>query len=341
MGLTYEVFDSGLFSSTMFLIGMLIYDAADLYDIGVLSQDAPDYTKNTAWIYFWGATAFVLESLSDIIWLLDWSWWYKMRRKKRTVNRSSINDPLLSKESERDVLQSAVTTTMRSAVTTMRSARSLRADTLSTSGSAGAIHLDDGPVGRSVRTTFGKRRTCTMYTKRSKTMVKPTPWIYLIRWNLWSAVFFFIPSLLYLAQSLIDPHTIYCPSFVKLLSEWRVSEVDYFKVTNAWAAWLFTLDSLINVMAWWSFIRMEGEWTCEDWMLWADISFIVSAVFQVYSVYDIRTEIGVISNAFWTINAILYVIGSSLALQEMRKLTKENDSTANFLQPTKQYFATH
>jgi len=341
MGLTYEVFDSGLFSSTMFLIGMLIYDAADLYDIGVLSQDAPDYTKNTAVIYFWGATAFILESLSDIIWLLDWSWCYEIRRKKSKVSRSSINDPLLSKESERDVLQSAVTTTMRSAVTTMRSARSLRADTLSSTGSTGAIHLDDGPVGRSVRTTFGKRRTCTMYTKKSNIVSKATPWFYLIRWNLWSAVFFFIPSLLYLASSLIDPYTIYCPSLVKLLSEWRVSEEEYLKVTNDWAAWLFVLDSLINVMAWWSFIQMEGEWRCDDWMLWADISFIFSAFFQVYGIYDIRTEIGVISNALWTINAILYVIGSSLALQEMRKLTKEKNSTANFLQPTQHHFATH
>jgi len=336
MGFTYDVFDSGLFSSTMFLIGMLIYDAADLYYIGVLNPDAPDYAKNCDWIYFWGATSFVLESLSDTIWLIDWSWCDKKPHRKKGY-RSTINDPLISsKDSERDVLQSATTT--------IRSVRSLRADSSSSHASAGALALDDGPVGRSVRTTFGKRRMCSgtfINIKGTDTMCKDIPWVYLIRWNLWSAVFFLIPSLLYIAQSLISPYTMYCPSLVKLLAEWRVSEDDYTYVTNAWAAWLFVIDSLINVMAWWSFIQIQGEWTFADWNLWADITFIVSAVFQVFSIYDVRTVFGIISNFLWTFNAILYVIGSSLALQESRKLTKENNSAATFLQPTKQYFATH
>jgi len=334
MGFTYDVFDSGLFSSAMFLIAMLIYDSANLYEIGVLRPDAPDRAKNDGWISFWGAIAFVLESLSDIVWFIGESWCSK-EGKKKSVSKSSINDPLYSKE--RDVLQSMATLRSYSkerdvlqSIATLRSVRSLRDEKVSSHGSSAALLLDDGPVIRTVRKTFGKRRTCTTIINTTKNR-KDIPSFYLIRWNLWSAVFFLIASLFFLAQSLIDQYTMYCPALVKLLEEWRVSNDEYYNITNDCASWLFTFDSLINIMAWWSLIRIQGEWTCADWMLWADILFVFASIFEVYNIYDARKEVGIISNVFWTINAFVYVIGSSLALQETRKQAKENDLAASFL----------
>jgi len=325
---TYDVFDSGLFSSAILLIGTLIYDTADLYEIGVWTPDSPDRVKNTAWFCFGGAIAFVVASLSEVIWVTGWRC-SKKPRKNRSVDGSSIHDPLMSKERD-DVQSTAI----------MQSAQSFRDEIINSPGSAGVLLLDGRPVIRSARSTYGKLRTCTTITTISINS-KDIPSFYLIRWNFWSAVFFLIPSLCYLAQFLIDPYTMYCPLFVKLLAELRLSDDEYYKITSDCSSWLFAFDSLINMMTWKSCIHIQGEWTCADWMLFrADIFFVIASFSGVYNIYDARKEIGILSNVLWTINAFLWVIGSSLAFQETRKLAKENNLAHTFLKPTQQYLMT-
>lgn len=392
MGITYDLFDSGLVSSIVFLIGMLIYDAANLYELGVLRPDAPDRWKNTAWINFWGAIAFVLESLSDVIWFTDKTSCYKKMGKERRISGCSINDPLLSKDRDLVSTMSVQSTQRRNPIHSIVSTRSIRGGRVFSQCSTTGLLLDEGepnglktritsanalilnefkiedvlnpkyskaitasgsldmisttslrPITRSRRSTFGKRRAGTSAGTTINTSEK-TSWLDKIRWNLWSAVFFLIPSLFYLVQCLIDPYTMYCPWFVSLLDKWRVSDNQYLNTTNALAAYLFTFDSLINLMAWYTYIRRQDDvdWTFADWLFWADVFFVIASLFMVYNLYDLRKEVGIMSNGFWTLDALFYVIGSSRALQETRKLAQAEEKCQSFhtLQTSLGYFAT-
>lgn len=184
-----------------------------------------------------------------------------------------------------------------------------------TESSVDGLALIEKHINLGIPTVFGKRRRSSVVSYRAS-------WFDRIAWDLWSAVFFLIASLLFLAQWLIDPDTIYWPLLVELLVELKFSKEQFVKRTRLWSAYLYIFDALINITGWYSVSRCQKQFICADWLLWGEVSFLIGSVVNVYSEYDTRREVGMIGNVIWTFDGFLYVIASSRALKESRKLAK-------------------
>lgn len=116
-----------------------------------------------------------------------------------------------------------------------------------------------------------------------------------VDWELWSGVFFMIPSILYLAETLVDENIV-GPRPAQALRKVGIDDSDFTAVCDWCGAWLFVLDSLLRGCARWCIdSQLDAEdklvrfriWTAPsfssvDWMFWGDVMFVVAAVLSVF-----------------------------------------------------------
>jgi len=146
-----------------------------------------------------------------------------------------------------------------------------------------------------------------------------------VNWELWSAIFFLIPSILYLAEELVNPNIVGAHP-AALLRKVGIDDSAFIDVCDLCAEWLFVVDALLRYCARWC-IDSESDasdrlirfrvWSASgfhaiDWMFWGDIMFVVGAVFGVFIKYYSTLALDAISSGLWTLDAVLYLIAAVL-----------------------------
>jgi len=222
----HALFESGMLSAVLFLGAMLIYNAAvPVCQLG--------YNVWCSWLYFWGATAFIVEAVVEIAYCMK----FPPERLSKKRELASIGDRFRA-----------------------------------------------------------------------------------VNWELWSGVFFMIPSIFYLAESLVDP-TIVGPHPAQALRKVGIDDSDFITVCDWCAVWLFVVDALLRLGACWCedseldassrLIRFR-VWTASsfhslDWVFWGDIMFVAAAVLGVFIKFYPILALNAISSGLWTFDGVLYL----------------------------------
>jgi hypothetical protein len=160
-----------------------------------------------------------------------------------------------------------------------------------------------------------------------------------VNWELWSGVFFMIPSIFYLAETLVDPNIVGQGPAQAL----RAAGVDVSTFTSVcdWCgASLFVVDAVMRYCAQWcsapefdadsSLVRFK-VWTASsfssiDWMLWGDIMFVVAAVLGLCIKFSPESLVlAAISSGTWTFDAILYMFAAFLTWRSDPDIAVDGD----------------
>jgi len=156
-----------------------------------------------------------------------------------------------------------------------------------------------------------------------------------VNWELWSAVFFMIPSIFYLAEALVDPNIV-GQHPAQALRQVGVDDSKFITVCDWCAVSLFVLDAILRYCARWCIdseldassrlIRFR-VWTASsfhsiDWVFWGDVMFVAAAVLGVFIKFYSTLALSAISSGSWTFDAVLYLNG---AVSEWRS-RKDDDA---------------
>lgn len=155
------------------------------------------------------------------------------------------------------------------------------------------------------------------------------PWFDEIPWGLWSALFFVIPSCLYLAVCFFDPYVV-----VWHWLNWSsMSDADYAELLSEIAAYLFLFDSLLGLAGRYSIRRQVpaddqlslAPWTASgfftiDWAAYGDTLFFIGAIVGVIQqVREYNQPLDWVTNGLWALDAVFYMFASYPVLRTLLK----------------------
>lgn len=145
-------------------------------------------------------------------------------------------------------------------------------------------------------------------------------------WEFWSGVFFLIPSICYLAETLVDPNVVgLYPAHI--LRKAGIDSSTFISVCDWCGASLFVVDALIRYGAQLcndsehhvgnSLVRFN-VWTASsfwsiDWALWGDVMFVCAAVLGLCIKFSPgNVALAAISSGVWTFDAVLCIFAAVL-----------------------------
>lgn len=153
-----------------------------------------------------------------------------------------------------------------------------------------------------------------------------------VDWDLLASIFFLIPSLIFVFQSLLDT------GLGSLCIRMHGVNTDalYGKL-YWWADTLFVFDALLRLIGRWR-VRMQTApserlvllQVCAaegilrlDWTTWGDVLFLVGSLVSISSLAmddADNTNVALSSDVLWAIVAVLYLIGCICLIQEERSV---------------------
>jgi len=149
-------------------------------------------------------------------------------------------------------------------------------------------------------------------------------WFRAVNWELWSGVFFMIPSIFYLAETLVDPNIVGSRP-AQMLRDVGIDDTSFVSICDWLGAWLFVVDALMRYCARWCIDRDTDAsdmllrfrvWTASsfhdmDWMFWGDIVFVVAAAMGVLNKFYTGIVLSAVSSGTWTFDAVLYLLAAA------------------------------
>jgi len=150
-----------------------------------------------------------------------------------------------------------------------------------------------------------------------------------VNWELWSSVFFLIPSLLYLVEALADPNIKGIPMYQKLVLQGFDMGV-FAKWLDWGAVIIFIVDGLLRLICRWR-IRVNtapserlvllhvcaaDDFLHIDWITWGDVLFLAGSLLGLFDELYKSALLSWTSLGLWTMDAILYLIGCIPLLQD-------------------------
>jgi len=141
-----------------------------------------------------------------------------------------------------------------------------------------------------------------------------------VDWEFWSIVFFLVPSIAYLLESLLDPNVV-GHELVGALNASVIDTVSFATACDWTAALLFVLDACLRLVAHWHFHAFTPSEEKDQLMYracgmtidvvgWADMVFLLGALVDVYGKLWKSLLVSTLSSGLWTVDALLYIIGS-------------------------------
>ena len=295
-------FDSGFASCFLFLVAMLLYIAAALYCYPVFffgdSSSSDPAICNS--MNFWGALLFVVESALDIAWGL------RTRLSLAFIRRALAKtpSPVAGPPAARGVAEAAAASAgPRDALL----AGSNESSSSSSSRASSSRASSERAMSMILRlSSTGSRSSTAAAAAAAAPESGGTLLVWdRIDWDLWAAVFFFVPSVFYLIEA----------TFPNALALGNVLD---------WAACLlFVLDSVIGCIGRWRYILATPpaerlwlvrvwharSWRELDWMAWGDIVFFFGSLVTVHNQISDSPISCICAYLMWTVDALFYLIG--------------------------------
>mmetsp|Transcript_11007 Transcript_11007/g.18197 ORF Transcript_11007/g.18197 Transcript_11007/m.18197 type:complete len:319 (-) Transcript_11007:163-1119(-) len=127
-----------------------------------------------------------------------------------------------------------------------------------------------------------------------------------IDWDLWTAVFFCLPSLCAILACMADPN---------------IARIESASIANIWnwsATLLYVVDGLLGLCGRWrERVRLGkdappicGNWRLIDYLAWGDTMFLVGSLCDLYDQIHNSRVVSLVSYILWTFDALLYIMGS-------------------------------
>eukprot|EP00747_Dinoflagellata_sp_TGD_P194920 gnl/TRDRNA2_/TRDRNA2_62923_c0_seq1.p1 gnl/TRDRNA2_/TRDRNA2_62923_c0~~gnl/TRDRNA2_/TRDRNA2_62923_c0_seq1.p1 ORF type:complete len:337 (-),score=12.12 gnl/TRDRNA2_/TRDRNA2_62923_c0_seq1:641-1651(-) len=152
----------------------------------------------------------------------------------------------------------------------------------------------------------------------------PDRWLDRINYDLWAAVFFFLPSVCTLFQALVDANVVGSRT-CNFLAWASVSDYRFSVLCGLASQSLYVADGLICLVGRWRLIkntpldqrltlfsfRKTESFAHLDWALWGDMFFLIGAIFdscEIWSSSRIAIAMSDISDLWWTLDALLYIM---------------------------------
>lgn len=256
--LWWALIDSGLLSTSLFLLAMVFY-------LWAIPEPEGHFQSN---LFLVGALLFVAESGMDLFWAIKrWRVEIVLARDKKELQELA---PMLDRE--------------------------------------------DGPG------------SAALLAKLNDASIAPKeycmPWLDDIHWDVWAALFFFIPAMLYLLSSFLDPNLIVL-HWLNVMSFRGMSDQDFSTLVCQIAAWMFVFDATLGVIGKITYVRTEEPedrlilyevWRLRsffelDWAAWGDAVFLIGSFVAVYQQYDdVSVALDWVSQGLWALDALFYVI---------------------------------
>jgi len=157
---------------------------------------------------------------------------------------------------------------------------------------------------------------------------QPCPCLDKVHWDVWAALWFLIPSLLYLLEAFFDPNI--CNPVLSWLNVFNMNDADFVALCGKTAASLFVFDAVLGLIGRYCYRRqvrpsdrllLVQVWHARgffhiDWPAWGDLMFFLGAVFGVWAEWN--ADFGLhdkewlqwLTYILWFIDAVFYLFGS-------------------------------
>lgn len=149
------------------------------------------------------------------------------------------------------------------------------------------------------------------------------PWLDNVRFDIWAALFFVIPSMLYVIVAFLDANVAAWFGFECLIG-WSDRYGDYATQLDELAASLFVFDAVIGLTGRYSYRRctpmderlhLFQPWKCEgffelDWAALGDLLFFIGGLVDCsleFNSYDMTLDY--FTQTFWMMDALFYMVG--------------------------------
>lgn len=140
-----------------------------------------------------------------------------------------------------------------------------------------------------------------------------------VNWSRWSALFFLLPSLGYLAAALLDPGLV-GPQPGETLKKRGIDSSELARGLNWAAGLLFVLDAILCILGWWFASQPAEERSCTarrcdmDWNLLAGMVFLAAALLGILQqcLHDTSVGMNALCCGVWTVSAVFYILAAYL-----------------------------
>lgn len=143
------------------------------------------------------------------------------------------------------------------------------------------------------------------------------PWLDKVHWDVWIALWFLIPSVLYFMESLLDPNVVVL-SWLNFMSSSGMSNAVFISWCDKVGGYAFVYDAILSLLGRYSSIRGVAPaerlvvfqfWKARfflefDWGTWSEPLFCLGAAFQLWGSYKRAEWLDWSCNCIWLVNAI-------------------------------------
>lgn len=304
------MYDSSFLGDCVFLIAMVVYTVSLPFSF---SADSGDQAV-ASWLWLWGAILFLGESLLDSARAA--SRWYLEVKEKVITKTSSVSEP-------------ATCLSLNTALTHLESRESQITSSLSASSSTMlAAPLAAVTARMHEHASPSQPDALGQHTTGSTTYC---PWLDTVHWDTWAAVWFVIPSILYLWENFLDPNVVE----LSWTNPTHLSDYGFECAIDSIAVYMFIFDAVLCLVGRYSINRTIDTakilwrlrlWNAAsflelDWRLYGDLLYLVGACFQVpllsslFPFSDVllpssnSRSLNYFTSVLWILDAVCYMIG--------------------------------